>query len=64
MTIEEHEIGTGRGSIVMKGTPLVDLLEDAEIHPSNSQDIFEAFLKEMAQEGRFIPPISLPKLSV
>jgi len=50
--MEDQWAGSKRFRI---GTPLVEVLEDAELHPSNSLDVFEAFLQEMALEGRFVP---------
>ena len=42
-----------------QGTSLYQLLEAAEVHPGNSQEIFELFLLEMAQPRRYLHFISL-----
>jgi hypothetical protein len=41
-----------------EGTSMYQLLEFAEIHPGISQEIFELFLIEMAQPGRYLYPFS------
>ena len=41
----------------------MEILEDAELHPSSSLEVFEAFITEMAVPGRFVPSTNDTKFS-
>lgn len=51
MTSDRCRIGR---DVFPEGTPLLDILESAEIHPSSSQEAFEVFLLEMSQPDRYL----------
>jgi hypothetical protein len=47
-----------------EGTSLYQLLESAEVHPGNSQEIFEMFLLEMTQPGRYFHILTLTNIAL
>jgi hypothetical protein len=41
--------------VLAEGSPLISILESAELHPASSQEAFEMFLLEMGLPDRYVP---------